>query len=62
MHRCFIHGNAIKKKKTHQIFTRNNPTTDFRATFLYSRRCLTSGKTKSRDENKVAETELGNFY
>ena len=51
-----------EKKKTHQTFTRNSPTTDFRATFLYNRRCLTSGKTKSRDENKVAETELGNFY
>ena len=65
-HRCFIHGHATsrKKKKTYQAITRNSPTTDFRATFLYNRRCLTSGKTKSRDENKVAATptEQGNFY
>ena len=62
-----IHGHAIyfkEKKKTHQTFTRNSPTTDFCATFLYNRRCLTSGKTKSREENKVAATptEQGNFY
>ena len=38
------------KKKTQQRFTRNSPTTDFRATFLYNRRCLASGKTKSQDE------------
>ena len=65
-HRCFIHGHATsrKKKKTYQAITRNSPTTDFRATFLYNRRCLTSGRTKSRDENKVAATptEQGNFY
>ena len=65
-HKCFMHVHTIswKKKKTHQTFTRNSPTTDFRATFLYNRRCLTSGKTKSRDENKVAATptEQGNFY
>ena len=49
---------------THQTFTRNSPTKDFRARFLYNRSCLTSGKTKSRDENKVAATltEQGNFY
>ena len=59
-----IHGHAIsrKEKKTHQTFCRNSPTTDFRATFLYNRRCLASGKTKSRDGNKVAATEQGNFY
>ena len=52
------------KKKAHQTFTRNCPTTDFCATFLYSQRCLTSGKIKSRDKNKVAATptEEGNFY
>ena len=63
-HRCFIHGHATsrKKKKTYQAITRNSPTTDFRATFLYNRRCLTSGKTKSWDENKVVATEQGNFY
>ena len=51
-----------EKKKAHQIFTHKSPTTDFRATFLYDRRCLTSGKTKSRDENKVAATDSGKFY
>ena len=53
-----------EKNKTHQTFTHNNPTTDFRATFLYNRRCLTSGKTKSRDEDKAVATptEQGNFY
>ena len=51
-----------EKRKTHQTFARNSPTTDFRATFLYNRRCPTSGKTKSRDENKVAAAEEGNFY
>ena len=63
-HRCFIHGHATsrKKMKTYQAITRNSPTTDFRATFLYNRRCLTSGKTKSWDENKVVATEQGNFY
>ena len=43
-----------EKKKMHQTFTRDSPTTDFCTTFIYSRRCLTSGKIKSRDENKVA--------
>ena len=64
-HRCLSMVTLIQgKKKTHQTFTRNSPTTDFRATFLYNRRCLTSGRTKSRDENKVAATptEQGNFY
>ena len=51
-----------EKKKTYQAITRNSPTTDFRATFLYNQRCLTSGKTKSWDENKVVATEQGNFY
>ena len=49
-------------KKIHQTFNRNSPTTDFHATFLYNRRCLISGKTKARDENKVAAAEQGNFY
>ena len=48
-------------KKEGTTFTRNSPTTDFRTTFLCNRRCLTSGKFKSRDENKVASTEQGNF-
>ena len=63
-HRCFIHGHAIsrEKKKIHQTFTRNSPTTDFRATFLYNRRCVTFGKTKARNENKVGAAEQGNFY
>ena len=51
-----------EKKKTHQTFTRNSPTTDFRATFLYNRRCVTFGKTKARNENKVGAAEQGNFY
>ena len=51
----------MEKKKAQQTFTRNSPTTDFRTTFLYNRRCLNSGKFKSRDENKVAATEQGNF-
>ena len=53
-----------KNKTHHQTFTCNSLTTDFRVTFLYNRRCLTSGKTKSRDENKVAATPTGqgNFY
>ena len=55
---CYI----TEKKKAHQTFARNSPTTDFRAIFLYNRRCLTSGKTKSRDEKKVAAAEQGNFY
>ena len=46
------------KKKRYQIFTRNCPTTDFRATFLYNLSLLE----KSRDENKVAAAEQGNFY
>ena len=45
------------KKEGTQTFTRNSPTKDFHATFLYNRRCLTSGKTKSRDESKVAATD-----
>ena len=63
-HRCFIHGHAIsrEKKKIHQTFTRNSPTTDFGATFLYNWRCLTFGITKSQDENKEAATEQGDFY
>ena len=53
-----------KNKTHHQTFTCNSLTTDFRVTFLYNRRCLTSGKTKSRDENKVAAklNKQGNFY
>ena len=51
-----------EKKERHQTFIRTSHTTDFRATFLYNRRCLTSGKTKSWDENNVAATEQGNFY
>ena len=58
-----IHGHAIsRKKRRHITFTRNSPATNFRATFLYNQRCLTSGKTKLRHENKVAATEQGNFY
>ena len=55
-----FHG---KKVDTSDIYSQR-PTTDFRATFLYKRRCLTSGKTKSRDENEAAATptEQGNFY
>ena len=55
---CYI----TEKKKTHQTFARNSPITNFRATFLYNRRCPTSEKTKSWDENKVAAAEQGNFY
>ena len=32
----------IPKKKTHQTFTRNSPTTDFRAIFLYNQKWFTS--------------------
>ena len=56
-----IHGHATlrKKKKTYQIFTRNSPTTDFRATFLYNQDF--SLLEKSRDEKKVVAAEQGNF-
>ena len=40
------------KKKTHQAFTCNSPITNFSATFLYNRRCLTSGKTKYETKSK----------
>ena len=36
-HKCFIHVHTISRKKARQqTFTRNNPNTDFRATFLYN--------------------------
>ena len=58
-----IHGHAIsRKKRRHITFTRNSPATNFRATFLYNQRCLTSGKTKARDKNKAAAAEEGTFY
>ena len=46
----------MEKKKTYQIFTRNSPTTDFRAIEDFSL------LEKSRDEKKVAAAEQGNFY
>ena len=54
-----FHG---KKEDTSDIYS-HCPTTDFCATFLYNRRCLTSEKTISRDKNKVAATptEQGNI-
>ena len=52
-----------KKKKTYQKFTGNGPTTDFRATFLYNRRCLTSGKiTRRKQSNFYWERRLGLFW
>ena len=59
-----IHGHAtLRKKKTYQIFTRNSPTTDFRATFLYNRRCLTSEIiTRRKQSNFYWERRLGLFW
>ena len=63
MRRFFIHGHTISRKKDTSDIYSHCPITDFCATFLYNRRCLTSEKTKSGDKNKVAATptEQGNI-
>ena len=50
-----------KKRDTSDIYSQQ-PDHGFCPGFLYNRIWFTSWKTKSRDENKVAATEQGNFY
>ena len=54
-----FHGN---KEDTSDIYLQQSDYGFSRHTFLYNRRCLTSGKNKLQDEDKVAATDQGNFY